>query len=99
MPLHAHKCEYTDKEGLAYRKWALHNGLFLNPLNDLPFSEPCFAADRLQLPNMIVKLDAKPVFHGMLNQLKQEYVFARYQYYCGLQTPENPHLLTKIHIY
>ena len=87
--------EYDDADELEYRKWALRNGLFLNPLNDLPYSEIAFAADVLQLPSMTVKIDAKPIFHGMFNQLKQEYVFARYQYYLGIQATDKPHFADK----
>jgi len=87
--------QYDDKDEYKYRDWALHNNLFLNPLNDLPYHEFCFAADVLLLPDMIAKIDAKPIYHGMFNQLKQEYVFARYQYYCGLQKREEPHFADK----
>ncbi len=55
-----------------YREWAVENNLFLNTLNDLPVVELCFATDVLQLPDMIVSIDAKPIFHGMFNQIKQE---------------------------
>lgn len=39
---------------------------------------------------MITKIDAKPVFHGMFNQIKQEYIYARYLYYSALSFNE-PH--------
>lgn len=79
------------KKECAYREWAIENNLFLNTLNDLPLAELCFACDVLQLPGMVVSLDAKPIFHGMFNQIKQEYVFARYQYYSALQESSKPH--------
>nr|WP_256377094.1 LA2681 family HEPN domain-containing protein [Neglectibacter sp. X4] len=44
---------------------------------------------------MIVSINAKPVFHGMFNQIKQEYVYARYECYCSLQTLEQPHFADK----
>lgn len=72
---------YENCEEKMYREWAVENNLFLNTLNDLPVVELCFATDVLQLPDMIVSIDAKPIFHGMFNQIKQEYVYARYQYY------------------
>ena len=59
------------KQERAYRQWAVENNLFLNTLNDLPPAELCFACDVLQLPGMVVSLDAKPIFHGMFNQIKQ----------------------------
>lgn len=84
-----------EKQELAYREWAVENNLFLNTLNDLPPAELCFACDVLQLPGMVVSLDAKPVFHGMFNQIKQEYIFARYQYYSALQETRRPHYADK----
>lgn len=86
---------YESGKEEKYRRWSLENGLFLNTLNDLPVLKMCFAADVLQLPDMIVSIDAKPVFHGMFNQIKQEYIYARYQYYCSLELREGPHFADK----
>lgn len=86
---------YENSEEFNYRKWALKERLFLNPLNDLPVFEMCFAADVIHLPSMVVSLDAKPTLHGLYNQLKQEYVFARYQYYESLQFREYVHFADK----
>ena len=85
---------YFGKE-LDYRNWALKNHLFLNPLNDLPVAELCFAGDVMHLPNMTVKIDAKPSLHGLYNQLKQEYIFARYQFYESLEIPQETHFADK----
>jgi len=93
-PLNIPEYSYFDKE-LDYRRWALNNKLFLNPLNDLPVAELCFAADVLHLPNMVVKVDAKPALHGLYNQLKQEYIFARYQFYESLEVPMDTHYADK----
>lgn len=87
--------EYDNPEELAYREWCLHNGLFLNTLNDLPIAELSFAGDIIQLPNMIVGVDAKPIFHGMFSQLKQEYIYARYIYYSTLNSGDEPHFADK----
>lgn len=89
------QCVYDDCEELTYREWCLKNGLFLNTLNDLPITELCFAADVLQLPNMIADIGAKPIFHGMFSQLKQEYIYARYIYYSTLNSGEKPHFADK----
>lgn len=86
---------YENVEECLYRKWAVENGLFLNTLNDLPIAELCFATDVLQLPSMVVSIDAKPIFHGMFNQIKQEYVYARYQYYSSLQFRDEVHYADK----
>lgn len=86
---------YDNSDELEYRQWALDSGLFLNTLNDLPVSEFCFAADVIQLPNMLAKIVDKPIFHGMFNQIKQEYVYARYLYYGTLQSNDEPHFADK----
>lgn len=86
-------CE--DPEENEYQNWCLSNGLFLNTLNDLPIVESCFACDVIQLPNMIVSIDAKPIFHGMFSQLKQEYIYARYIYYSTLESEVEPHFADK----
>lgn len=63
-----------------FRRWALKERLFLNPLNDLgPF--PIAACDVLQLPTIITSLQQGPKFHGFFNQLKQEYATARWLCY------------------
>lgn len=82
---------YSNPDEQLYRNWALEKGLFLNPLNDLPELKQRFAVDSIQLPKMIVAVDAKGIFHGMFNQIKQEYIYARYLYYSSLETPEEPH--------
>lgn len=89
------KYTYDNPDELAYRQWALSNGLFLNTLNDLPIAELYFAADVIQLPNMVAGIDDKPNFHGLFNQIKQEYVYARYLYYCSLDIPAEPHFADK----
>ncbi len=94
-PLNIPQYTYNNQDEYQYRKWALDNALFLNPLNDLPVSEFCFAADVIQLPNIIAKVGEKPIFHGMFNQFKQEYVFARYQYYYSQQITDEVHFADK----
>lgn len=89
------KFSYENLEERLYREWAVENCLFLNTLNDLPVPEMCFATDVLQLPSMVVSIDAKPIFHGMFNQIKQEYLYARYQYYSSLQFREEVHFADK----
>lgn len=86
---------YDNLAEKSYREWCLHKRLFLNTLNDLPIVEFCFAADVIQLPNMIVGIDAKPIFHGMFSQLKQEYIYARYLYYSTLNPEIEPHFADK----
>nr|WP_319566037.1 LA2681 family HEPN domain-containing protein [uncultured Rhodoferax sp.] len=66
-----------------YREWCLSQCLFLNPLNDTgPHS--IAAHDVMQLPTFVTTLNEKPVVLGLFNQLKQEFVSARWFYYEGI---------------
>ena len=68
------------KENAAYRQWCLQHRLFLNPLNDLG-NLPIAARDTLGMPAIVVHLDEGPSALGFFNQIKQEYVTARYLFY------------------
>jgi len=74
----------------AYRRWALREVLFLDPLNDL---EPCVAAaqDSMTLPDFTTGLEEGPVVVGFFNQLKQEYVSARWLLFEALQRDDTVH--------
>lgn len=72
----------ADERG--YRTWCLHNTLFLNPLNDLR-AHTMAAQDVLTLPDFVTSLDEPPVVAGFFNQMKQEFVSARWEYYLGLR--------------
>lgn len=73
----------------AYRSWCLEHRLFLMPLNDLgPY--PIAARDILTLPNLVVGVGEPPTLIAYFNQLKQEYVAARYLYYDGTRE-QKPH--------
>ena len=87
--------DFETTEEYLYRQWGLRHHLFLNPLNNLPVIENYFAADEINLPNMIAKIDDKPIFHGMFNQIKQEYIYARYIYYSSLYSQSQPHFADK----
>lgn len=73
---------------LEYRKWCLKNHLFLNPLNDLIEQESAFAHDSLVITRYSENVgDTKgekrndiepPKCFSMLNQLKEEYIYARF---------------------
>jgi hypothetical protein len=67
-----------------YRQWCLANGLFLNPLNDIG-SYPIAAQDIFTAPSVVYGLSEAPHYHGYFNQLKQEFVSARYFYYEGIK--------------
>lgn len=73
-----------------YRQWCLDRRLFLNPLNDLG-SHARAACDDLVLPPITEKFDERPVeavtpppVISFFNQMKQEYVSARFMLYEGL---------------
>ncbi|MDA3835363.1 MAG: LA2681 family HEPN domain-containing protein [Spirochaetales bacterium] len=70
-----------------YRAWALGNGLFLSPLNDLG-AYPIAAHDVLHLPTMVRPISEPPHFIGFFNQLKQEYVSARFLCWQGMTESE-----------
>jgi tetratricopeptide (TPR) repeat protein len=66
----------TKRERL-YRQWCLDQRLFLNPLLAIgPFS--IAARDTLNLPGIVVPIGEGPGLLGMYNQIKQEFVSARY---------------------
>jgi hypothetical protein len=67
----------------AYRKWALSECLFLNPLNDLG-AWPIAATDSFGLPTFTTAASEPPTWIGFFNQLKQEFVSARWAYWDGV---------------
>ncbi len=72
-----------------YRRWCLDRQLFLNPLNDLGPHERG-ACDDLILPPISERFDERPravtppPVISFFNQMKQEYVSARFMLYEGL---------------
>lgn len=71
-----------------YRAWALDNGLFLSPLNDLG-AYTIAAHDVLHLPAMVRPLSEPPHYIGFFNQLKQEYIAARFMCWQGITETES----------
>jgi len=79
----------ASEREVQYRRWCLENRLFLNPLNDLgPY--PIAARDVLTTPSIVVGINEGPYYTGFFNQMKQEFVSARYLYYDGIDA-EQPH--------
>jgi len=87
--LDAHSLGESGEEQ-AYRRWCLREGLFLNPLNDLGVHSIA-AFDVLLLPTYSTGLEEPPSLIGFFNQMKQEYVSARWLFYEGLHTDDAPH--------
>jgi len=90
-----HGVEGRSKAERAYRRWCLEHRLFLCPLNDLgPYLAA--ATDDLMLPPLTEKFGERPDGHlpppiiGFYNQLKQEYVSARFMLHEGMSN-------TKVH--
>lgn len=71
------------KDEIEYREWCVENRLFINPLNDV-LKQSVVANDYLFTPSMVLKVDEKPIYQLMFNQIKQEYVSARFLFYESL---------------
>jgi tetratricopeptide (TPR) repeat protein len=75
----------------AYRGWLLNNRLFLNPLNDIGELE-ISSNDILTFPSVLLPIDEcgaePPIYYGIYNQLKQDFVSARYILFEGLKESE-----------
>jgi len=96
-PLSINKYTWDSNEETDYRNWCLKNHLFLNPLNDLILEHSYFAADTLQLPGIVTPIEEKdvPIYFGLFNQIKQEFVYARYLCYQGQLFSDEPHYADK----
>ena len=79
----------ASQQEVRYRKWCLDNRLFLNPLNDLGHY-PIAACDVFTAPSIVVGIGDGPYCIGYFNQMKQEFVSARYLYYDGINA-DQPH--------
>lgn len=81
---------YDDScdEEAEYRHWIASNKLALNVLNDVSVSN-LVGYDPIHLPTIIGGKKAREL-HGLFNQIKQEYVSARFLAYEGL-TKREPH--------
>lgn len=86
ISLHEHSLGRSKVER-NYRAWALGNGLFLSSLNDLG-AYPIAAHDVLLLPDMVRPISEPPHFIGFFNQLKQEFVSARFLCWQGITGAE-----------
>lgn len=87
-------CSLGDSgEEREYREWCLQNRLFLNPLNDLG-TYSIGARDVFTGPSIVVREGKGLSYVGFFNQMKQEYVSARYMYYEGITATE-PHFSDK----
>jgi tetratricopeptide (TPR) repeat protein len=89
-----------SKREKAYRTWCLDHKLFLNPLNDL-WKDDIAANDVFTFPSIIVNIEnsrrgSPPEVYGIYNQLKQEYVSARYMLFDAItESGEGVHFSDK----
>jgi hypothetical protein len=91
-PLTSQDTSATQEER-DYRHWCLANCLYLNPLNDLGrYSVANY--DSMGLGTHVVRVDAPHTFESFFDQMKQEYVSARWLLYEGL-TAKMPHFSDK----
>lgn len=81
------------EEEKSYRTWCLRNTLFLNPINDLGFLT-LGASDTITTPNMVTPIDFGPCYQGFFNQMKQEFISARFLCYEGIKQ-NSPHFSDK----
>ncbi len=90
--LENHKFETEKNLGrskieVAYRTWVLKNTLFLNHLNDLSDDLLEAATDNLTLPPIVRPIEERSLhLEGLINQIKQEFVSARYIFYEGINS-------------
>lgn len=81
-PLTSPDTSVTEEER-DYRHWCLVNYLYLTPSNDLgPYTVA--SADSKGLEAHVVRIDAPHKFESFFDQMKQEYVSARWLLYEGL---------------
>lgn len=76
-----------SKREKVYRAWALENRVFLNPLNDLGMYSIA-ATDVLTLPSIVTDIEELPHLYGLYNQIKQEFVSARFLLFEGIKDRE-----------
>jgi hypothetical protein len=73
----------ATEEERDYRHWSLVNCLFLNPSNDLgPYT--IATTDSMRLATHVVPIDSPHIFDSFFDQMKQEYVSARWLLFEGL---------------
>ena len=100
----AYELGETEEE-IDYRMWCLKNHLFFNPLNEVIEIDSAFAHDPLTITTYTEVIDLAdsvsgnpaepPRWFAMLNQLKEEYAYARYLCFEGSEKCRNVHFADK----
>lgn len=93
------------EEEIQYRKWCLKHHVFLNPLNEVLELDSAFAHDPLTITTYTENIHQNdsvegnevepPRWFAMLNQLKEEYVYARYLCFAGSEEYGDMHFADK----
>lgn len=80
-----------------YRKWCLSNHVFLNTLNDLPENNQAFASDPLRITSVTTPIEQThpPFVFEMFDQVKEDFIYARYVLYEALNSPYDIHYADK----
>ncbi len=78
-----------SRDEVEYRRWCSEQRLFLHPLNDLE-CPPVTSGDVLTMPSVVVAIEDVRLHYGYFNQIKQEFVSARYSFYEGVAA-DRPH--------
>lgn len=105
-PIINKECELGEtEEEIEYRKWCLKNHLFLNPLNEVIETDSALAHDPLTIITYTEDIHAAdsvsdnpaepPRWFAMLNQLKEEYAYARYLCFEGAEKYGDVHFADK----
>lgn len=104
-PIVYKECSLGDEKEANYRKWCLTHHLFLNPMNDVINIYSAFAHDPLAITTYTEDIHytdsvtgnpaEPPRWFAMLNQLKEEYVYARYLCYEGMEKYREVHFADK----
>lgn len=75
------------QEERTYRRWCLTNRLYLNPANDV-VEHSIASFDSMSLPMRIVPFDSPHMFESFFDQMKQEFVSARWLLYEGITSKQ-----------
>lgn len=96
-PINMPPINFPSKRELTYRIWCMKNNLFLSPLNDISKTELSWADDRLYISKILTSTKdyLPPISFGIFNQLKQEFIFARYLFYEAITINNKTHFADK----
>ena len=83
----------TTKQSNAYHTWCLQNNLILNPINIIPHYNDI--RDTIHTPSMISNIEKIPPYYAYFNQLKQEFLAARFLCFEGTENLYKKHYSDK----